>query len=46
MKLRGLSEREAFRLMQRQSMNMRKSMREIAEAIILAEELEGRSSKT
>ncbi len=41
MKSRGLSEHEAFRLMQRQSMNMRKSMREIAEAIILAEELEG-----
>lgn len=37
---RGLSEPEAFRLMQRQSMNLRKSMREIAEAIILAEELQ------
>ena len=36
---RGLSEPEAFRLMQRQSMNLRKSMREIADAIILAEEL-------
>ncbi len=35
-----LSEQEAFRLMQRQSMNLRKSMREIAEAIILAEELQ------
>ncbi len=35
-----LSEPEAFRLMQRQSMNLRKSMREIAEAIILAEELQ------
>ncbi len=41
---RKLSEAEAFRLMQRQSMNMRKSMREIAEAIILAGELEGRST--
>ena len=37
---RKLSESEAFRLMQRQSMNLRKSMREIAEAIILAEELQ------
>lgn len=36
---RGLSEPEAFRLIQRQSMNLRKSMREIADAIILAEEL-------
>ncbi len=36
---RGLSEPEAFKLLQRQSMNLRKSMREIAEAIILAEEL-------
>jgi len=35
-----LSEPEAFRLMQRQSMNLRKSMREIADAIILAEELQ------
>jgi signal transduction protein with GAF and PtsI domain len=37
---KGLSESEAFRLMQRQSMNLRKSMREIADAIILAEELQ------
>jgi signal transduction protein with GAF and PtsI domain len=37
---KGLSEAEAFRLMQRQSMNLRKSMREIADAIILAEELQ------
>jgi AmiR/NasT family two-component response regulator len=37
---KGLSEPEAFRLMQRQSMNLRKSMREIADAIILAEELQ------
>ncbi len=41
---RKLSEADAFRVMQRQSMNMRKSMREIAEAIILAAELEGRST--
>ncbi len=37
---RGLSEPEAFKLLQRQSMNLRKSMREIAEAMILAEELQ------
>ncbi len=37
---KGLSEPEAFRLMQRQSMYLRKSMREIADAIILAEELQ------
>ncbi|MEX0829568.1 MAG: GAF and ANTAR domain-containing protein [Nitrospirales bacterium] len=40
MAAKGLSEPEAFRLMQRQSMNLRKSMREIADAIILAEELQ------
>jgi response regulator NasT len=32
----GLKEQEAFRRIQVQSMNTRKSMREIAEAIILA----------
>ncbi len=37
---KGLSEAGAFKLIQRQSMNLRKSMREIAEAIILAEELQ------
>lgn len=42
MQSRKMTESEAFRLIQRQSMNMRKSMREIAEAIILAGELEGR----
>jgi len=42
MQSRKLSESEAFKLMQRQSMNMRKSMREIAEAVILAGELEGK----
>lgn len=41
---RKLSEAEAFRLIQRQSMNMRKSMREIAEAIIVAGELEGNAT--
>jgi two-component system, response regulator PdtaR len=35
----GLQEQDAFRRIQQQSMNTRKSMREIAEAIILASEL-------
>ncbi len=35
-----ISEAEAFRLIQRKSMNNRKSMREVAEAIILASEIE------
>lgn len=35
----GLTEAQAFRLLQRQSMEKRKSMRQIAEAIILAGEL-------
>ncbi len=39
MESRKLTEPEAFQLLQRQSMNLRKSMREIAEAIILSEEL-------
>ena len=43
MRSRKLSEEEAFRLIQRQSMDMRKSMREIAEAIILAGELEDKT---
>jgi signal transduction protein with GAF and PtsI domain len=40
MKERKLSEEEAFRIIQKQSMDNRKSMREIAEAIILAREIE------
>jgi signal transduction protein with GAF and PtsI domain len=36
MQAKGISEEEAFRLMQRQSMDTRKSMREIAEAVNLA----------
>lgn len=39
MKKRGLSESEAFREIQKQSMDRRKSMKEIAEAILLAEDL-------
>lgn len=35
MREQGLSEEEAFRKIQKQSMDLRKSMREIAEAIIL-----------
>lgn len=35
----GLKEQEAFRRIQQQSMNTRKTMREIAEAIIIASEL-------
>lgn len=36
MQMHGLNEREAYRRIQQESMNRRKSMREIAEAIILA----------
>ncbi|MFH1625004.1 MAG: GAF and ANTAR domain-containing protein [Pseudomonadota bacterium] len=39
MRERGLSGEEAFRRIQKQSMNTRKSMRELAEAIILAKEI-------
>jgi len=35
----GLKETEAFRRIQAQSMNTRKSMREIAEAIVIAHEV-------
>jgi len=36
---RGMSEQEAFRWIQLQSMNARKSMREVAEAIILTQDV-------
>lgn len=39
MKKQNLTEEEAFQLIRKESMNKRKSMREIAEAIILAEEM-------
>jgi response regulator NasT len=39
MKQQGLSETEAFSLIQKQSMNMRKPMAEIAQAIILTEDI-------
>ncbi len=40
MDTQGLREAEAFRKIQKMSMNTRKSMKEIAEAILLAKELE------
>jgi AmiR/NasT family two-component response regulator len=39
MEKQGLSEQEAFRKIQKASMNNRKSMREVAEAILLANEM-------
>jgi AmiR/NasT family two-component response regulator len=39
MRSKKLTEEEAFKLIQRQSMDLRKSMREIAEAVLLAGEL-------
>jgi len=39
MDTQGLKEAEAFRKIQKLSMNARKSMREVAEAILLANEL-------
>jgi response regulator NasT len=41
MQTQGLSEAEAFRKIQKLSMNSRKSMREVADAILLAHEVEG-----
>ena len=40
MKLQGISEDEAYKKIQKQAMNTRRSMCEIAEAIILAKELD------
>jgi len=40
MKEQNLSEEEAFRRLQKKSMDLRKSMREIAEAIILANQIQ------
>lgn len=39
MKDRGVSEEEAFRFIQKQSMNKRKSIKQIADAIVLAKEM-------
>ena len=41
MKERGITEDEAFRMIQRQSMDIRRSMREVAEIIILGSETKG-----
>jgi signal transduction protein with GAF and PtsI domain len=41
MKEQHLSEEEAFRKLQKKSMDLRKSMREIAEAVILANQIQG-----
>lgn len=40
MEAQGISEEDAYKKIQKQAMNTRKTMREIAEAIILAKELE------
>ena len=45
MRSKKLTEEEAFKLIQRQSMDLRKSMREIAEAVLLASELDHRAEK-
>ncbi|MHB8155656.1 MAG: GAF domain-containing protein [Candidatus Omnitrophota bacterium] len=39
----NINSSEAYRLIQKQSMNMRKSMREVAEAIILAKDVRGKT---
>jgi len=44
MQMHGLNEREAYRRIQQESMNRRKSMREIAEALILAADVAGGKS--
>src|SRR2546426_10005817 len=45
MRSKQISEEEAFRIMQRQSMDTRRSMREIADAILLAGELDKRMGR-
>lgn len=40
MRQQGLAEEAAFRLIQRQAMDRRKSMKEVAEAVILSEEIQ------
>jgi len=39
MKEKGISEEEAYAMLRKQSMDKRKSLKEIAEAIILAKEI-------
>jgi len=41
MKDKKIGEEEAYRLIQKYSMDRRKSMRQVAEAIILTKEIEG-----
>ena len=43
METHGISEAESFRRIRKTSMDARKSMREVAEAILLANEVESRS---
>jgi len=45
MRSKQIAEEDAFRIMQRQSMDTRRSMREIAEAILLAGELDKRMGR-
>lgn len=45
MRMQGLNEESAFRIIQRQAMDRRKSMKEVAEAIILSEEIQQTQSK-
>ena len=35
----GISQQDAYRLLQRQSRQMRKSMKEVAEAVVISDEL-------
>ena len=46
MKERALSEEEAFQFLQKQAMNLRRTMREISEAILLSDGLKNASEKT
>ncbi len=46
MRAQGLSEEASFRIIQRQAMDRRKSMKEVAEAIILSEEIQRTKSAT
>ena len=40
MRQQGLTEEASFRLIQRQAMDRRKSMKEVAEAVVLSEEIQ------
>jgi len=43
--LEGIGQEDAFKLIQRLSMDLRKSIREIGEAVLLAREIEDRAGK-